>query len=205
MKRTGALTLLLLPALGLAQSVAEEPSYHYLEMGLVDVDLDAPGQNLGGDGYQFEYSVEVRDHVHLFGAYETFEIDDVDGDGARKLLGIGAHFNPLEKLSVFGRVAYTDVDLDVGIGNVGDDGVSAIGGVRYLIGDGWEIRGGAEYVTLDQGGSDTFATVGGDFYLTDVVALTLDVDDRNGTTVAMLGFRFYFDNDPGSSRSRRRR
>lgn len=209
MKHLGMLPLLLLPALGFAQANVDEISYHYLELGFVDVDLDAPGADLEGDGASFEYSVDVRDHVHLFAGYESFDIEGVDaaaasveGDSTRKLFGIGTHWDLTGRLSVFGRVAYTDVALDLGAGNVGDDGAALIGGARYMFGNGWEIRGGAEYVNLDDGGSDTFLTIGGNLFLTDVVALSLDIDDRDGTTAALLGLRFYFDNDPGPGRTR---
>lgn len=196
MKRIGWLSFLCcVPGFAVAQANVEASSFHYLELGLVDLELDVPGPNLDGKGYRFEYSTEVRDHVHLFAGYEGLELDDVDGDTARKMLGIGVHYRPWQKLSVFGRAAWTDVDVDLGAGNVGDDGYAVSGGVRYMIGDGWEVRGGAEYVDLDTGGSTTIVSAGADFFLTDVVALTLDVDDRDGTTTTMLGFRFYFDND----------
>ena len=203
MKRIGVLPLLWLPALGLAQPQVDEISYHYLEVGFVDADLDVPGgEDLGGDGYGFEYSVDIRDHVHLFGAYERFDIDDIDGDATRKLLGIGTHWGLTPKLSVFGRFAYTDVALDVGGGNVGDDGATVMGGLRYMFGNGWEVRGGAEHVELDDGGGETYFTFGGNVFLTDVVALSLDFDDRDGDTVALLSLRFYWDNDSGPSRRR---
>jgi hypothetical protein len=202
MKRIGVLPLLWLPVLGLAQPQVDEISYHYLEVGFVDADLDVPGADLDGDGYGLEYSVDVRDHVHLFTSWERFDIDDIDGDSTRKLFGIGTHWNLTPKLSVFGRFAYTDVALDLGGGNVGDDGAAVMGGVRYMFGNGWEVRGGAEYVNLDDGGSDTFLTIGGNFFLTDVVALSLDIDDRDGSRVALLGLRFYWDNDAGPRRMR---
>lgn len=200
MKRTGAMALLLLPAVGTAQTVADEPSFHYLETAVVEADVDVPGPDLEGDGYRFEYAVDVRERAHLFGSYERFDIDDVDGDSTRKLFGVGAHFRPAQKLSVFGRVAYTDVALDLGAGNVGDDGVSVTGGVRYLLPGGWEVRGSAEYVSLDDGGSDTYARVGADFFVTDAVALAFDLEDRDQTSMATLALRFYFDNDPGPGR-----
>jgi hypothetical protein len=201
MKRIGVLPLLLLPALAFAQSNVEEISYHYLDLGLLEADIDAAGADLEGSGLGFEYSVDVRDHVHLFGAYQSFEIDDVEeGDAASKLFGIGTHWDLTQKLSVFGRLAYTDVDLDLGTGNFGDDGATVSGGVRYMFGDGWEVRGGADYVSLDDGGSDTFFTIGGNFFITDVVALSLDLDDRDDTTTALLGLRFYWDNDAGPRR-----
>jgi hypothetical protein len=195
MRRIAPLSLLLMPALALAEPQADpSSSYHYLSVGLTDTSFDVPGPDLEGNGFALEFSAVARDHVHLFGGYEAFDFDDVtDADGERRLFGVGTHFGLTDHLSVFGRFAYIDTDLDLGTGNVDDDGGLVAAGVRYTIGDGWEIRGGAEYTSLDQAGSTTAVSVGGDMFITDAVAVSLDATDRDDSTLLVLGLRFYFD------------
>ncbi|HEX5419007.1 MAG TPA: outer membrane beta-barrel protein [Gammaproteobacteria bacterium] len=196
------ITLLLLlsaPALAFAQTSADEVSYHYLSLGLSKVNYDVPGPNLEGSGLSLEYSVEARKHIHLFAAYDAFDFDDAgSADGDRRAFGVGTQFAPAQRFSIYGRVGYLDQDIDVGAGNVDDDGGLLEAGLRYEIGQGWEIRGAAQQVFLDKAGNDTYFKIGGDLRLTDAIALSLDANDRDGSTAVVLGLRFYFDkqNDP---------
>jgi hypothetical protein len=188
------LPLLLLPAFASAEPGADQSSYHYLSLGLTDTSFDVPGPDLEGNGFALEFSAVARDHVHLFGSYEAFDFDDAgDADGERRTFGVGTHFGLTDRLSVFGRFGYIDTDVDLGAGNVDDDGGLVSAGLRYSIGDSWEVRGGAEYVSLDDAGSSTSFTLGGDMFITDAVAVSLDAADRDDSTLLVLGLRFYFD------------
>jgi hypothetical protein len=199
MRTISLLLLLLAPALALAQTSSDEVSYHYLSLGLSKVDYDVPGPNLSGSGISFEYSVAARPHIHLFAAYDAFDFDDAgDADGDRRAFGVGTQFAPTQKFSIYGRFGYLDQDINLGAGNVDDDGGLVEAGLRYEIGQGWEIRGAAQQAFLDKAGNDTFFKIGGDLRLTDAIALSLDAKDRDGSTAVVLGLRFYFDkqNDP---------
>jgi hypothetical protein len=194
MRRIALLPLLLLPGLALAEPRTDQSSYHYLSVGLTDTTFDVPGPDLKGNGFALEFSAVAREHVHLFGGYEAFDFDDAgDADGERRMFGVGTHFGLTDRLSVFGRFGYVDTDVDLGAGNVDDDGGILSAGLRYSIAEAWEIRGGAEYMSLDQAGSSTSFTLGGDMFITDAVAVSLDASDRDDSTVLVLGLRFYFD------------
>jgi hypothetical protein len=194
MRRIALLPLLLLPALAFAEPSTDQSSYHYLSLGLTDTSFDVPGPDLEGNGFALEFSAVARDHVHLFGGYEAFEFDDAgDTNGQRRVFGVGTHFSLTNRLSVFGRFGYIDTDVDLGAGNIDDDGGLVSAGLRYSIADAWEIRGGADYTSLDQAGSTTSFTLGGDMFITDAIAVSLDAADRDDSTLLVLGLRFYFD------------
>ncbi len=194
MRKITVLALLLAPCLAFAQAGSKDVSYHYLQLGLQNVNYDVPGPNIKGTGLSLDYSVEARPHVNLFALYDAFDFKDAgDTDGQRRGFGVGAHFSPTERFSIFGRFGYLNTDVDLGSGNVDRTGGLVGAGVRYMIGNGWEIRGGAEYADLDNGGSSTYYDLGGDMYMTDAIALSLDAADRDGSTAITLGLRFYFD------------
>lgn len=217
MRTISMLPLLLAPALAFAQSNEDQVSYRYLALGLTDVSYDVPGPNVKGSGLGLEYSTDAREHVHLFAAYDVFDLKDVgnDANGDRRAFGVGTQFSLTDRLSVYGRFGYLDTDVDLGNGNVDDSGGLVVGGLRYALGKGWEVRGSAEYVSLDKAGSDSYFTIGGDMFMTDAVALSLDAADRDGSRTIMLGVRFYFDkqaqrgdglgNESGAGMGRRHR
>lgn len=195
MRTISLLPLLLAPALAFAQPDSDDKiSYHYLAVGLDGVSYDVPGPDLDGSGYSFEYSTTVRSHIDLFVGFDAFDFNDIDNaDGTRRYFGVGTHFDLTRRFSIFGRFGYLDTDFDDGTGNVDDDGGLVAGGLRYAIGKGWEIRGGAEYNGLNDAGDQTGYSVGADMYMTDAIALSLDATDRDSSTSIVLGLRFYFD------------
>ncbi|HEU4618571.1 MAG TPA: outer membrane beta-barrel protein [Gammaproteobacteria bacterium] len=196
MRRISLLPLLFAPAIAFAQpeSSSEQSRYHYLSVGLTDVRHDVPGPDLKGNGLAIDFSVVARKHVHLFGGYEAFDFDNVpDADGERRTFGVGTHFGLTDRLSVYGRFGYIDTDLNLGAGSVDDDGGIVAAGLRYTIGNGWEIRGGGEYTNLDQAGSSSSFSLGGDMFITDAVTVSLDATDRDDSSLLVLGLRFYFD------------
>lgn len=197
---------LLLPATVLAQG--NEISYSYLDLGYlaanIDVadsaDLDASGISLGG-------SVEVGDRGHLFARYERAELDDAEAvDFDERVFGGGVQFALFDALSVYGRFGLADVNVDADIGfgefSASDDGIYAAGGARYLLLDTLELRGGVEYYDLEDGGDDTFVTLGGEYFLTDVVALTFDVSIHEDAEMLVIGGRIYPGKDSDARRGR---
>jgi hypothetical protein len=183
---------LLLPAAALAQPVTDEINYHYLEVGYLFTELDVPGPNLDGRGPgRFEYSFGIRDHLHLFAGYAAVNYRDVDAKQRTKTVGIGTHFSLSDRFSIYGRLAYTDVDLDLGAGGMSDDGALATLGARFLPAAGYEVRASATHRELDNGGGDTMFNVAGDIWVTNVVALTFELGFGDDENIALVGGRFY--------------
>jgi hypothetical protein len=197
----------LLPLSAMAQPVVDEVNYHYLEMGLLATERDFPGGDIDGRGRaRLNYSFPIRDHIHLFAGIEGVTYKDVppdtSGKSRAKEIGIGTHFNFGRRLSVYGRFAYTDLDLTLGPVSTSDDGASVTAGVRFIPAAGYEIRGHARYRNLDNASSDTTFGVGGDIYMTDVVALTLDLSVGDDENAILVGARFYFGQDRRAARPR---
>jgi hypothetical protein len=187
-------SLLLLPSIAFAQNDTEI-RYTWVGVAFGDAEFDVPGENLDAGGWNVDVSFAVRDHIHLFGSYQTFELDDfADANVSEKTFGIGTHFEVLPNLSLFGRLGAIDVSADDGTASADDDGYRAIAGVRYMPWGGFEFRAGVDYVDLDVSGNDTGGFVGGDIWLTDSFSLTGDVQFRDDATAFLFGARIYFGN-----------
>lgn len=184
------LVLFLAPSAAFAQADSTDIKYSWVQVAHVMTATDA---NLDSSGWNFQAAFAVRDHIHLFADTESAELDDfAQVTGRETTLGIGAHFDLVERFSVFGRAGWYDVRLDDGVTSAEDDGIRAIAGVRFIPLPGYELRGGVDYTDLDLSGDNTAGFAGADIFLADGVALTGEVlffDDGESYTV---GVRFYF-------------
>ncbi len=206
MKRLMMLAILL-PVSAMAQPVVDEVDYHYLEIGYLLTERDVPGGDIDGRGPgRFSYSFPIRRFLHLYTSVDAVNYKDIavdtDGKARSKTFGLGTHYNINPRVSVYGRFAYTDLDLNLGAGTVSDDGALVSAGVRYIPAAGYEIRAAGTYRSLDSAGSDTTFTVGGDIHLTDVVALTVDLNLGDDENAVFVGGRFYFGSDGRTTRRR---
>jgi len=204
MKRLLALTLLA-PAFALAQP-SNGVSYDYFDFDYMGSTWDFAGGDMDASGIGGKFSIDFRDQFFIFGDYHTWEFDDLGDVGSvSKTLGLGKAFNFGERWSVFGAAGFRMLDLDVGLGNVEDEGGVVAGGARIRFGDTFELRFGAEYADVaDTGIGETTATVGGDLHLTDVVALTVEfAENDEEISTWTIGVRFYPGNDSSALRQRR--
>lgn len=185
------MVLLLAPSAALAQMDSTDIRYSWLQLSHVKTMADTDA--LDASGWNFNVSFAVRDHIHLFADYESAELDDFsDVTGKEKTFGIGTHFDVLERLSLFGRAGFYDVSADDGTTSADDDGLRVIAGARFMPLPGYEVRGGVDYVDLDDAGDDTRAFVAGDIFLADGFALTGEVLFHEDGEAYTLGVRFYF-------------
>ena len=203
MKRLFALAAML-PTAVLAQE-SDSVSYSYFDFNYLGTSWDNATTNLDGNGYSGRFSIAIRDHMFIFGSYEAWEFDDVDGGSTAKSIGIGSDWALGDKFSFYGALGLADLDLDAGTGNVEDNAALLTGGIRWAIGNGFELRAAGEYAELsDTGTGDTSIVIGGDIFLTDVVALTIEwVENEEDTSTYLLGVRFYPSRDSFSYRRRR--
>lgn len=188
--------LLLVPTIGMAQ-YNEEINYTFFGAGFSQAELDVPAGEVDAGGYGVELSFEVRDHIHLFGAYDSLELDDLDEvSTAQKTFGIGTHFNLYDRLSLYGRLGYVDIGADSAFAAAEDDGALLAAGVRFMAASGFEVRGGVSHVRLDETGNDTAFNAGAELFLTEAVSLNFDATFDDDSRSVLIGGRLYFGEEP---------
>jgi len=206
MKRLIGLVMVL-PSMALAQE-ANEISYSYFDFDYFRTDWDAGSTELDGTGWAGRFSVDIRDHVYLTGEYRSWEPDGIPDRSTYKRIGFGVHGDVGERWSIFGEAGFTTLDLDLGFGNVEDDPAYFAGGARWYVADGYELRLSADFSEAGRGTplgrGESSITFGGDIYVTDAVAFTIEVNENDDNTTSMLlGLRFYYKKDRSAVRRRR--
>lgn len=211
MKRIIACALLL-PAAGLAQE-SSQISYDYFDFDYFRTDWDAGAIETDGAGWGGRFSVGIRERVYITGGYQSWEPDGVSGGSTFKKLGFGLHGDIGQRWSLYGEAGFKSIDIDLGgpsplSNNVEDDPGYFGAGARWYVADGYELRVGAEF-SEDRAGSlpgagESTVFVGGDVYLTDAAALTVEMSENDdNTTTFLIGLRFYHKKDSGGLRQRR--
>ena len=205
MKRILPLVLLLPTPLLAQQQSVDEASYNFFDVDYVGTNWDTGAGTIDGNGYAGRFSVAVRDHMYLSGEFSAWEFDGIAGSSQTSSFGIGTNWNLKPRWSVFGTAGIRTADIDVGTGNMQADNPFVTGGVRWKISDGFELRLIGDYVDLDPARTGKVSlTVGGDIFLTDVVALSLEANqNEDDTTMYMVGLRFYHGRDTAGLRKRR--
>ena len=123
---------LMLPAV----SLAEAPSYTFVEGGLIDVSIDRNNaSDFDDDGFFVGGSYGWK-HFHIFGEFQ--EIGDFDswyaGGGWQGILG--------EKADLVAQVIFQDIEIDLdGSPDIDDDGTVVSVGVRWQLIKILEISG----------------------------------------------------------------
>jgi hypothetical protein len=211
MKRFLALALLM-PAASMAQD--DNVSYNYFDIDYFRTDWDFGDTEIAGEGWMGRFSVGIRNHVYIAGEYRSWDFDGsdlIDGfehGSTYKRFGFGVHGSLGENWSLYGEAGFKSLDLDLGAGNFEDDPGYLGGGARWYVADGYELRLGAEYSEVGQGTPPGFGeialTFGGDIYVTDAAAISIDVtEDDENTTTFIMGLRFYPKKDTSDLRQYR--
>jgi hypothetical protein len=204
MKRLLALAVFA-PAFAFAQDNSDV-SYDYFDLDYVGSSWDVGAADLDASGLGGKFSIDIRDQFFLFGGYHEWEFDGLgDAGSVEKTIGAGKAFEFGERWSIYGGLGIRLLDLDVGLGNLEDEGALAIGGARLRFGEYFEVRAGAEYADIgDTGLGETSISIGGDLHLTDVVALAIELsENEEEVSTLTIGVRFYPSNDSSSLRQRR--
>jgi hypothetical protein len=209
MKRILALALFV-PGVTLAQD--NEVSYDYFDFDYLAStwDLAGPGDDSSGIGGKF--SIDFSSRYFMFGDYHAWEMDDpVVGDpgSVAKTIGLGKAGKFGQRWSLYGGVGFRSLDLDVGTGNMQEEGAVVIGGARLRFADTFEVRVGAEYadvVSTAMSGIIGEASViaGFDLHMTDVAAITMEIkENEENVTSWSVGIRFYPTKETNQLRQRR--
>ena len=127
-------------------SAQESPRWGYVEAGYLDFDPDEGSSDSGWYGLG---SMKLFKYFHLVAEY-----DDV-GDYTFWNAGFGWHGLLGDPGDLYATARWNDVEVDTDSGDISDDGYDVSAGVRWKFTKWLEARGGATWLNLDEGGSDT--------------------------------------------------
>jgi hypothetical protein len=121
-------------------SAQEAPQWGYIEGGLTSY---KPDQGDSDNGGFVGVSMEILKSFHLIGQY------DWAGDYSIWEVGGGWHGLFGESLDMFAQVTWEDVAFDSDLIDSSDNGAKVAGGVRWILGKRFEIKGTASWVDLE--------------------------------------------------------
>jgi hypothetical protein len=198
------LLAILLPAPLFAQNTADT-SYNYFDFNYFGTNWPFGPSSIDGSGYSARFSVALRDHLFLTGEYGAWDFDTIPRGSTTTSVGFGSNWEFGEKWSVFGLAGFRSIDLDLGLGNQEQENGYIGGGARWQIADGYELRFAADFADLTPARrGKSSVTVGGDIFLTEVVAISLDANvNDDEATIFSIGLRFYHDRTSDNLRQRR--
>ncbi|HEX6573316.1 MAG TPA: porin family protein [Steroidobacteraceae bacterium] len=178
---------------------AEDISYTYVDLGYVTTDLDGVGKDL--DGFVLRGSFEVADDWFLYARYldQSVKFSGVDFDFQQYSVGGGYAWSFADNMDLYGRLGYTEAELEVSGGGFGqssvdDDGYELGVGIRARPVDALELEGAINYVDLSDSGDDTSFGVAARWFITDVFALGVEGDFADDADTYGIGFRLHFGN-----------
>jgi hypothetical protein len=180
-----ALAASLAAASAAAQEANRPLPYDYVFANYALTELDSGGIELGG-------SIEVANRIHVFGAYQDWEVDD-DFDRTAFHVGGGYHWSLSPRTDLVAKLAYanTELDLQNQSPDLDEEGLILSGEIRSWVGERLELSG---ELFLDDSLDDleTVLELGAQFHRKNTLSLggRLRIDEED--TTLLLGARFYF-------------
>lgn len=171
---------------GVATANPTGPSYNYVDIGYLDLDLDGGGSI---DGYGLTGSFAVAEQFHIFAGYARFS----EGILTLDTTTLGGGWNmPLNQTTDFvARLGLVRVGASAtGFGSASDNGWSVQGGIRSMVAPQFELNAFVTHTDVD--GSDTAFSVGGVWHFTNNFGVSGGLSFSDGDTVKGLGVRFSF-------------
>jgi hypothetical protein len=122
-----------------AKGAQEAPQWTYVEGGFSSFN---PGNGSADSGGFVGGSMGIFKSFHLIGQY------DWNGDYSIWEVGGGWHGLFGESLDMFAQATWQDVAFDSGLNDSSDSGARIAGGVRWILGKRFEIKGTASWVDV---------------------------------------------------------
>jgi hypothetical protein len=165
--------------------------YTYIEgRFIIDAELDGDYIDDDGDGVRFAGSFLVTPDLYLFGKYDDVELDDTDIDFSLLRVGAG-YIHPLDATwDANVSFAYASYEADGAGGDEDDSGFELSGGVRGMFKPEIEVRAMLNYLDIDD--SDTYFTLGGDYYFMPNVSAGIELDMAGDYETFSIGAKYYF-------------
>jgi hypothetical protein len=180
-----------------AVTQAEGISYTYADLGYVVTDLDGVSSDF--DGFVLRGSIEVVDNWFIYGRYldQTLSESGLDFDLQQFSIGGGYAWSFAENMDLYGKVGYTQAELDTsgqGFGgfDIDDDGYELGVGLRARPMEALELEGAITYVDLSDSGDDTSFGVAARWFFTDNFAVGVEGDFADDANSYGFGVRWAF-------------
>ncbi len=175
-----------------ASVLAQSGNYDYVQGTFGRVDLDGSGLDADGDGLGFSASFSINDDFHVFGEYQTADLNfGVDVNILE--LGGGYHTDISPYLSLNANVGYLEVEASAsGIGSADADGLFVGLGLRGEVSDAVELYGGLDYIDFDGADGETRANAGFILSLTDALGVGIEANLWDDVNIFQLHARYYF-------------
>jgi hypothetical protein len=181
---TAAAALVATSAVAQQQAFGPLP-YDYLFANYALTELDSGGIEVGG-------SIEVANRIHVFGAYQDWEVDD-DFDRSVFHVGGGYRWALSPKTDFIAKLAFAETEIDRAgpPPDIDDEGFVLSGEIRAWLAQKLEVSG---ELFLDDSLDDleTALEFGGQYHLKGKLSVggRFRVDEED--TTLLLGARFYF-------------
>jgi hypothetical protein len=158
---------------------------------LLDVEYEEDNFEDDGDGMRIAGSFQITPEIYAFAKYDDVELDDSNIDLSLLRLGGGYIFPINATWDVNASLAYADIEADAGRrGDADESGFELSGGVRGMVKPEIGVRASLNYIDLE--GSDTYFTLGGDYYFLPNVSAGLEIDMGGDYETFSIGAKYYF-------------
>ncbi|MEW8279910.1 MAG: hypothetical protein AB2721_19710 [Candidatus Thiodiazotropha sp.] len=155
---------------------------------LLDAEFDDVDDD--GDGFRFAGSFQVTNEIFAFAKYDDVELDDSNVDFSLLRIGAG-YIHPLDaSWDANVSLAYADAEADGPGGEEDESGFELSGGVRGMVKPQIEVRASLNYLDIED--SDTYFTLGGDYYIMPNISAGIELDMGGDYETVSIGAKFYF-------------
>jgi hypothetical protein len=181
----------------LVAAQAQDIGYTYVDLGYVTTDIDGVSKDL--DGFVLRGSLEIAENWFLYARYldQSVSVAGADLDAQQYAVGGGFAWSFADNMDLYGRIGYTEVELELSGGGFGgasadDDGYELGVGIRARPIAALELEGALNYVDLSDSGDDTSLGVAARWFITDVFALGIEGDFADDAETYGIGLRLQF-------------
>lgn len=174
---------------------AADLNYTYVEGRFLldaELDLENVSENADGDGIRFGGSFRLTNEFYAFGSYEDddLEIRNIDIDFSLLKFGVGYIYpiNPTWDSNF--SFAYGKYEAEVPGADTDENGFELSAGARGMVKPEIELRGALRYTDYED--SDTYFTLGGDYYFAPNFSAGLEIDLGGDYESMSIGAKYYF-------------
>lgn len=174
-------------------SLAESPSYNFIQVGYQSVEIDLGGGfDVDGDGFGLGGSFEIGEQMFGFASYGKTEFD-FDIDLTQLQVGLGFRTGISDNTDFFATASFVEAEVDApGFESEDDSGYGVGIGIRSNVTDLVELYAEIAYADLGDDADSTAFGAGIWFNLGDSFALGLGASTDDDVTSYGASARLYF-------------